>query len=240
MFQSFVKTLSHLGEVKELDALLDQYEQTVPDRDVRYIRYCELRSYTLWFRSEFKEAIEWGRIGQKLFESSGADSKFTSNIMHTLALAQRDAGQPELALRTFLDGRQLSDVIDPEELDERRAEHHYGNIGRCLQFMGQVESALICYQKSALLLERSPTTENVLNKAYARTWIGEVLTGRDELGLAHAFLQSGYRLWEQVGPPKAVAVSRLMKEIETRASRPIHAQGDVEKVCLDWILGGNV
>jgi len=55
-----------------------------------------------------------------------------------LALAERDAGHPEAALPVFLDGRAQSEVIDAEELDETRGGEHYGNIGRCLHFMGRL------------------------------------------------------------------------------------------------------
>src|SRR5450432_918836 len=107
---------------------------------------------------------------------------------YTLALAERDSGRPEVALPIFLGGRSLSEVIDPEELDEQRRGHHYGNIGRCLHFMGQVEPALVCYQKSALILERRSASGNVLNKGYVRMWIGELLYGRGELTLAFAVI----------------------------------------------------
>jgi tetratricopeptide (TPR) repeat protein len=185
--------------------------------------------------------VEWGRIGQNFLGSSGVDSKFTNTITHNLALAERDSGRPEVALPIFLNGRTLPEVVDPDELDEQRGEHHYGNIGRCLHLMGQSESALICYQKAALLLERSTVRGNVTNKGYARTWIGKLLAGREELTLAYVFLQSALRLWERVAPPKTVAVSGLMKQIESRAGHPLRAKdGQVDKICLDWILGAHI
>lgn len=64
----------------------------------------------------------------------------------------------------------------------------------------------MCYQKSAPLLARGSGPENVTDKAYGRTWIGELLAGREELRSAYAFLQTAERLWQQVGPPKALAV----------------------------------
>jgi tetratricopeptide (TPR) repeat protein len=241
VFHSHIRILSQLGKTMEVDSLLDEYERTVPNRDVRYIRYCELRCYSLWFRSEFAEAVEWGEKGQALVESSGVDSKLSAGMTHTLALAERDAGRPELALPIFLDGRALAEVIDPDELDEKRGEHHYGNIGRCLHFMGQIDSALVCYQKSALLIERSQATVNVTNKAYSRTWIGELLAGRGELTLAYAFLRNAFRLWEQVAPPKALTVSRQIMDIEARAGSPFQIKDrEIDKVCLEWILGGDV
>jgi tetratricopeptide (TPR) repeat protein len=238
VFQSHIRILSHLGETKEVDVLLDEYERTVPNRDARYIRYCELRCYSLWFRSAIAEAAKWGRIGQLLIESSDIDSAGSGSMKHALALAERDAGRPESALPIFLEGRALAQVVDPEELDERRRADHYGNIGRCLHFMGQIEAALVCYQKSALLLERGPEKENVMHRAYCRTWIGELLAGRDELKAAHTFLQSAVRLWQQVAPLKTLEVSGLMKDIEIRAGRQLRlSDGDAEKICMDWILG---
>src|SRR5581483_4157131 len=168
VFKSYIRILCHLGQITEVDALLDQYSQTVPNRDVRYIRYCELKCYSLWYRSAFAESVKWGRIGNELLESSDIDSSVRISLAHAAALAERDAGRPEVALPVFLDGRTLAQVIDPEELDEARQADHYGNIGRCLHFMGQIESALVCYQKSALLLERGPERENVGHRAFAR------------------------------------------------------------------------
>ncbi len=238
IFKWHTRVLSHLGEAKEVDARLDEYERTVPNRDARYIEYCELRCYSLWFRSEFADAVKWGRTGQALLDVSGVDSQFGPFMKHTLALAERDAGRPELALPIFLDGRALSQAIDPEELDEQRAADHYGNIGRCLHFMGQIDAALVAYQKAALLLGRGPEAENVINKAYSRTWIGELLAGRGELNKAYAFLQSAVRLWQQVGPPKTAGVLALMNDIQLQASDPLRMEErDVERICMDWILG---
>jgi hypothetical protein len=58
--------------------------------------------------------VEWARKGYELFNQSGVDSKYIGSIKHDLALAERDAGRPEIALTMFLDGRQLADVIDDE------------------------------------------------------------------------------------------------------------------------------
>jgi hypothetical protein len=109
--------------------------------------------------------------------------------------------------------------------------------------MGQIEAALVCYQKSALLMARG-LGANVTNTAYSRTWIGELLAGREELGLACAFLQTAMRLWQQVGPPKTSAVMGLIKDIETQAAHPIRIKdSEAEKMCMDldtWEIGRRV
>lgn len=241
LFKSQVRILSYLGEVKEVDSLLDQYERTVPNRDTRYINYCEMRCFSNWVRNDFAAAVQWGKIGEALVKSSDVDSTFAYGIAHSLALAERDAGRPESALPFFLDGRPLSDLVDPTELDEERREDHYGNVGRCLHFMGQIESALVCYQKSALLIERNPATESVMNQGYIRTWIGELLMGREEFRLAYVFLRAANRRWQQVAPPKEASVAALLKQIEARVGGPLHIKDEeAEKLCRDWILGRDV
>lgn len=241
VLNSHIRTLSQLGATAEVDDLLTQYEQSIPHRDARYIKYCEFRAYSLWFRSAFSEAVAWGRKGQALLESSDVDSELANGISHMLALSERDAGYPDIALTTFLEGRRLSEVIDPEELDEQRPEHHYGNIGRCLHFMGQIESALICYQKSAILIERNSSSENAMNKGYVRLWIGELLMAREEFDLAYAFLRSAFLLWKEVSPPKAAMAGKSINDIDNHPAGYKQApDGQVEKMCVRWIVGGDV
>jgi tetratricopeptide (TPR) repeat protein len=240
VFKCHVRLLSYLGETTEVDRLLGQYERTVPSRDARYINYCDMRAFSLWVRNDFSRALEWAMIGQNLVQISDVDTQSRDAIAHTLALAQRDAGQPEMALPYFLGGRSLSEVIDPEELDERRGEPHYGNVGRCLHFMGQIDSALVCYQKSALIMERDPVGEHVMNQAYIRTWIGELLIGRGEYGAASMFLKAALWRWEHVAPPKAEVVSALLRQIDDRWGAKLVTYEQAEGVCLDWILGRDI
>lgn len=236
VFRAHTRLLSYLGEHDEVDALLGTYEKTLPEKDGRYINYCEMRSSSKWVRGDFNAAVEWGRAGQKLKAASDVDIE--SDISHTLALAERDAGRPEAALPVFLDGQSLAEVTDPEELDERRGGAHYGNVGRCLHFMGQIDSALICYQKSALLIEKDTMNEHILNQGYIRAWIGELLVAREQFTLGAAFFRAAFLKWEQTYPMKAATVLQLSKQVRERASgSPSIDDGSVEKTFLDWILG---
>ena len=239
VFMAHTSTLSYLGERSEVESLLNEYEKTVPNRDARYIRYCGERSHSSWIRGDFAAALEWARLGQSLKAASGADIAYS--IEHQLALAQRDSGQPELALPSFLMGRALAEVLDPDELDPERGGDHYGNIGRCLHFMGQVDAALICYQKSALVIEKRPRTDHVRNQGYIRTWIGELLAAREQYRLAEAFFQAAYLKWSQVSPPKAASALQQVEQMSSRLARGSRKSDlEAEKVCLDWILGRNV
>jgi tetratricopeptide (TPR) repeat protein len=234
VFNAHVELLSYAGEYGEVDGLLEKYEKTVPSRDARYIHYCEMRAHSLWVRGDFTSAVEWGQVGVNL-KKTGVDTGYDTS--HTLALAQRDAGHPELALPVFLGERTLQEATDSEELDEKEGGEYYGNIGRCLHFLGQIDSALICYQKSALLIEKDPTTF-VLNQGYIRAWIGELLASRGQARLAGVFLRAAYLKWEHIAPPKAHKLLAMSKQLGPAGmSSAEMALGEAESVCLDWILG---
>lgn len=243
VFWSYVRHLCYLGEYEEGDRLLDQYAATFAGKDSRYINYCEMRCFANWVRGSFATALEWGWEGKKLKES--VDTTYQIDL--SLALALRDAGHPEVALPIFLQGRQLKDVLNPDVLHDYTTEGYqlagayYGNIGRCLYFMGQIDSALVCYQKSALLIEQKTNLEHVLNQGFIRYWIGEILVAREELRLAGAFLRAAYLKWREVCPPRASQVDAFFKQTRSRIDGPPYPEDmDVEKICLDWILGRRV
>lgn len=239
VFRSYVHFLCELGEDTEVDRVLEQYEVTLANKDARYISYCDLRCYSKWTRGDFSAAVRWGQKGKDLKASSGADIKFDPD--HNLALAERDAGRPEGALATFLAGRPLAEVIDPEELDEQRPGDYYGNIGRCLHLMGQLDGALACYQKSALILEKA-RQEHIVNQGYIRAWIGELLVGKEQTRLASVFLKAAYLKWQQASPPRALRVEEMLVGLRKSSRRAEQTLDDsqVERICRDWILGKNL
>ena len=238
VFVTYVRILDEIGRHREADEMLAKYELTVPNRDARYILYCDLRCYSTWVRGDFVTAVQWGNRGHQLKLSSKVDTNF--DVSHNLALAERDAGRPEVALSIFLSGRNLSDVIDPEEFDDNRHGHYYGNIGRCLHLMGQVDSALVCYQKSALLLE-SAQSPHVVNEGFIRAWVAELLLTRQQVALAYMFYRAAYLKWQSTAPPRAMQIKQIMQQFKGKV------KGDgvvddilIERAWIDWTRGENV
>ena len=235
VFFTHVELLAYLGENLEVDRLLDAYETTVPNRDARFVRYCGARSFTQWVRDNFSAALEWARLGEHLKRSSNLDSAYP--IEQQLALAERDAGNPEIALPIFLMGRPLSAMLDPKENYENGQASQYGNVGRCLHFMGQIEEALICYQKSVILLETEKGSW-VRNQGYARKWIGELLAAREQFTLAEIFFRSAHRKWAQTYPAKAAEVWLLVQKMTERSGSSNNlGDQEVENVCIEWMSG---
>jgi hypothetical protein len=108
-----------------------------------------------WVNGDYMTAIKWGTEGTELKNNSGADTQFDSG--YHLALARRDAGIIDPALKFFLKDRKLMEVIADGSADKAFGGTSYGNVGRCLHLMGQIEPALACYRKSAELIESSTT-----------------------------------------------------------------------------------
>jgi hypothetical protein len=79
--------------------------------------------------------------------------------------------------------------------------------------MGQIDAALICYQKSAILVEKS---RHVVNQGFIRQWIGELLVSRQQFGLAALFFRAAYLKWEHASPPRASRAMQLAARGENR------------------------
>ncbi len=236
VFNFYFEILVKLGRSTEYMDLLSKYEKTVEAKNARYVNYCDLNTYLNWVNGSYDKAIEWGLKGKELKDRTNVDTQFSTD--HHLALAQRDAGLIDPALAYFLEGKKLDDVIDVDELDEESSGSFYGNIGRCLHLMGQIDPALICYRKSAILLEKDQELNHAENKAFARKWIGELLIAKDEFCLAKTFLDASRSKWEIVSPPRLVEIDRILDSIRDKIANCKVLMGeDVERFCIAWIFG---
>ncbi len=132
----------------------------------------------------------------------------------------------------------MEEVTDVDELDENHKGSYYGNIGRCLQLMGQIDPALICYRKSAILLEKDQNLNHTENKAFVREWIGELLIDKSQFCLAKTFLEASRLKWEVVSPPRTVEIDRILDTIRDKTSDCNLLMGeDIERFCIAWVFG---
>jgi tetratricopeptide (TPR) repeat protein len=231
---ALIECYVHLGRDAEALSLLDDYGKLFEDRkDARYIGYCDIRCYSHWFMDDFDSAVGWGTTGRDLKQRTGVDT--AHDCRHHLALAQRDAGQVDEALKYFLNVHTLDSVLLDDTIIKDRTGEFYGNIGRCLQLQGRFADALLCYRKSAQLLEQNERV-SWLNQAYARQWIGEVFFALHQMDEAHYFLLAAKKKWRSIAPSRAVVVEELLEDlIRSPGSHEIRAVVDPEFACEDWI-----
>ena len=194
--------------------LLTRYKAAIPGKSSQFILLCDLRCYANWYTGEYDSAIRWGEEGERLKKGASVDTAFSTR--HNLALSWRDGGRISEALESFLDGTSLEAVVKPGERIPGKTESFYGNIGRCLFLMNCLEEALICYVKSAQLLEESQNQENLLiNKGYIRSWIAELLGRQEECTLAAASYRAAMYMWDDSSPPRSTQAKDKLETLVT-------------------------
>ena len=149
----------------------------------------------------------------KLKEKTDVDTTFSTK--HNLSLSLRDSGRVTEAIENFLEGESLETVVTPNERIQGKSAPFYGNIGRCLFLINRLEEALVCYVKSAQLLEESRNHSDRLNKGYIRYWIYELLILREEFDLAAAICRASVCIWNEASPPRADRAANMLEKLAT-------------------------
>ncbi len=193
--------------------LLTQYEAAIPGKSSQFILLCQLRCYADWYTSKYDSAIRWGEKGERLKERTSVDTGFSTT--HNLALSRRDAGRVPEAVESFLEGESLETVVTPGERVQGKGAQFYGNIGRCLFLTSRLDEALVCYVKSAQLLEEGRTRMDRLNKGYIRYWIAELLVQQEEFELAAASYRAAVCIWDDSSPPRAGQAKEKLEALVT-------------------------
>jgi tetratricopeptide (TPR) repeat protein len=206
-FTKFVDTLTEFGKYDEAIAFLTKYEKNIISKGTNYIRLCKSKSHYLWFQSKFDEAIKVAEEGISLEEQSTTKSGI--DLKHSLALALRDTKIKEninKALEIFLNGKDIKSVIGEKE-ETYIAGEIYGNVGRCLQFLGNTEDAINCFKKSLNKLS------DTMNKGYGNLWVAECMITLNRIDHAFWFYMNCYKIWKKVSPIKALTIDKKMRAI---------------------------
>lgn len=201
VFRTCLKEMIEFGD-SDVHQLLDRYEMAMLGKGSQYILLCDLKCYAYWYAANYELAIKWGEEGEALRENTSVDTLYSTR--HNLALARRDNGYLEEALESFLEGETLDDVLSKPQGIEGKEAHFYGNIGRCLFLKEQFDEALVCYKKSARLLEEGRDESERLNKGYIRYWIGEAMVLKNEFQLAAAAFCAAMSIWHTSSPIREV------------------------------------
>ena len=215
---------------------LSHFESAIPGKSSQYILLCELRCYADWYQGNYDSAIAWGEKGENLRDSTSVDTRYSTR--HNLSLARRDAGEVEGALEGFLGDEALDAVISGSGPEHKEA-HFFGNIGRCLFYLNRLDEALVCYIKSAKILETKAEPDSRLNKGYIRLWFGELLEARFEPEMAAVMYRAAHSMWHDSSPPRADgAYSKLMALASARPSLDTYMdeqEGRVEALYSEWL-----
>ncbi len=232
------ETLSSLvehGRADEARGYLNRYEDAAENRTIARLRFCKVASYLEWFVGNFDRAITYAREGVQLRNQSGIDTDVDSS--NTLALALRDKGEWDEALKIFAPDESPAEILSEDFASSSRGSSFYGNVGRCLQLKGELKPALGFYVRSAQLLRNPSGSVDTLNKGYAALWIGETLECLGDFAPAYAFYRQAAYIWSRRAPLRSkVPLSRL-KALSERVDRNIAMLSDnaVDVFCRKWL-----
>ena len=190
---------------------LTQYERAIPGKSSQYILLCNLRTHFDWFNERYESAIRWGEEGERLKTLTSVDTAFSTK--HNLALSLRDGHRIREAIEMFREDEPLDVVIRKGDRIEGKDAPFYGNIGRCLFLVDRLDDALICYIKSAQLLEEGRSHQDLINKGYIRLWIGELLARQGRFDVGAASFRAAVCIWADSSPPRATIAGNKLRSL---------------------------
>lgn len=228
---AIVHALDQLDDAPSADSVMARYERTFPQKTARYIQFCNIRAYSHWMRGNFEEAIDWAQEGRKLKSGSNVDTQFDCD--HTLALAQRDAGKPEVAIEYFRQNCDLARIITGAT-NVPVSSTLYGNVGRCLYLMSRFDDALACYRTSLKILETETELTTKVNRAYGRQWVGQIFAERGDPKSAEAFLMDAIRILGQAAPLRVRELYADLRKVRADDA-PFISEADAMRVVHNWI-----
>lgn len=233
VLSAYIECLGLHQRQDEASELLDRFKSVVPENTARFIGYCNTKCHFEWINGNFEEAIKWGQRGVDLKADSNVDT--SHDCGHNLALAERDGGDPSKAMSSFLKQYSLENLVDPNNDEAKEDGPALGNIGRCLQMLGQHQEALVCLKKSARAVENDNGRTRATNRAWARQWIGETLALTGAADLAFAFFRDGARIVESTCPSRSDALLEKASKLDTEENMEALSESDFEARVQAWI-----
>jgi uncharacterized protein HemY len=103
--------------------------------------------------------------------------------------------------------------------------------------MGQIDPALVCYKKSAMLLQ-SRRSQHAENQGFIRSWIGQLLLAKGEYCPAKTFLEAAIQKWTLVCPRRAESLLETLGQMEshTQDCQELTPE-NAERYAVAWIYG---
>lgn len=236
-FDKAVTSMIDYGNIASTELYLGKLQNLIAGKNSDYILLLALKTHHYWTNNDFINAIKYGEEVEYLISLTGENDKWGGR--HRLNLAYRDSkitSNIEKSLSFFLSGYSLNEISNQGIFNKELSYSLYGNVGRCLYFLGKNKEALDCYSKSMILIEDSSISDANLNKGYGSNWIAEALldSGHDEH--IHFFLNA-YINWKKCSPPLANKLEKTIIEIpKTSTSTSIQSleNWQIEKYCDEW------
>jgi tetratricopeptide (TPR) repeat protein len=104
---------------------------------------------------------------------------------------------------------------------------------------GRLDEALLCFKKSARILENASDSNVLINLGWAASWIGQVLEKQQRFEAAYVAFRRAAMKWKIPSPPRA---KKAMEDaIRMRSKLPGNANipaddWECNRSYLDWLI----
>lgn len=241
MVGSYSFYLCSFNKFQKSSEFLEKYKQFIVSSNSYLINYYSILCHTSWMKGDFESAIKYGEIGENFLNTSDLSDTFL--LRYNLALARRDSRKDEdiiKALNYFLQGEELS-VFLKNTNSKTDQSAIWGNIGRCLELLNDLNNALFCYAKSFELLCSEQHSLVRTNLGYAAFWIFGILRSQNNDIDSIYFLKCSMNQWINSAPILYKESEEIMKTIdlnqilikEVNESEPIYNL----ELCKKWVKG---
>jgi hypothetical protein len=199
IFKTFIDSLLEQGEYILVDDYLSKLNHSL--RTIDQVKYfSEVQSYNLWFQNKFNEALLFtDQIIKKLTEKG---EQIPSDLLYSQALARRDSGKVEEALKYFLQecDYEKMDKWNPDSDDDISS--HVGNISRCLYLKKEYKKSLELCNKSVQYLRKGQSRRLKINLGYGLLWLSDIFVKQKKITEAVKNINEASTVWEKYCPSR--------------------------------------
>ena len=215
IFEQYIHTLLEQGEYEKVNEKLNAFGETLISIK-QYIYYVELNSYSLWFQNYFKNAVNF--IMDAIEKIEGKQEKITYEIYNNLALANRDYGNVDEALKFYLieTPLELLNNWEPTSKDCEDYSSNSGNISRCFYLLKDYTKSLFYCEKSLLYLEKSYSRQHKVNYGYGLLWLADTYVKLQDYDKAIEEINNAKSIWTKYCPSRLKKIEEHIKEYPKR------------------------
>lgn len=244
-FASITTVQTQMGEFERAVGYLEKYKRLIPGRSSKYLIYCSQMTYLFWYQEEFDKGISIGEEGLYLLTESNLADNYS--LKHNLSLSLRDSMNEQnisRALEYFLRNENLEKMLEKENINFDLQGHHYGNVGRCLEYLNRSDDALHCYLISLRILLKENDTNSILNIGYASYWISNILLSRKDFKNGLYFLKHAINCWKKTSTLRETQLKKTWSNIIFDKNTKIEINKlpnwKIESYCKQYILDKNI
>ncbi|WP_323908324.1 SIR2 family protein [Aeromonas veronii] len=191
-----------------------------------------------WINSDYKNAITYGKSASDLIDVLGENDVWSGKHRYHLSLRDSQINtNVDLAIKFFCNDKTIEEMCS--KIIHDNLSSAYGNVGRCLFYLGDRDSALLLYCKSFKIFSSdNPKYFEKHNIGYASKWIYEVLLEQGEYQGSLYFLLHARNTWKDDLPGESNKIERYISDIPySVATQSIISleSWQITKYCKDWV-----